>query len=448
MTPQGPQWFLPVSSRPNQSGSLLIKNIVTEFANDGEISISILRVVLCLLLLTRNLFLRDTVWADTWPHLLQRIQGMLVIAAVSAAIVIGARKRKLGPLGHSLCALFDSILCFLSLRTNVIWASGGYAGLSRMPDSAFPALIVFASALRLYWVAVATSWTLNSVSILLLLRLDASVNASRIAHGSNDPQILVLQIAAAGALALVTAWAVRRALRRLAAEASRATRGRHHLRTVIREHHDVRSLLTAARLQLESMDRARKGLDTKRRLSAAERAIIAIDEILDSIRNRTFGELSENEDIEEIDPVEILRSAVAVARSRFPDTRIETTVALRVPKVLLFGGNRVLAHIVVNLLVNACEGDGKNRAQLIKITVTQEFRLNQRVVFEFKDDGPGFRPELLKAPFRGGLSTKARGTGLGLSFIAEVVQSSGGGMAVRNRVPCGACVSLWLRCAR
>lgn len=426
----------------------VVSAYIATFANEGELFIAALRVLLCTVLVIRNFGLQSTFSGDTRHSLALRIVGLGLVIATSVGTMLLASKRKLGPISLSLCACFDAAVCFVSLRTNLQWATAGYLGLNRMPDSAFPALIVFASSVRLYWSSITTSVVLNSVSIVLLLWLDTAANASHFNLQVNDLQVLLLQLGAAGAMAFFAAAAVRRALRRLAAEADRAARGRLHLRSVIQEHHDVRSLLTAARLQLESMDRARKGLDTNRTLTAVERAIIAIDEILNHIASRTLGELSINDDIEEVDPLPIVDSAVAVARCRFPDTVIATRVKQPVPNVLLFGGNRVLAHILVNLLVNACEGSGKQKASRISVHVVQRTRPDRHVLFRIVDNGPGMPLALCEAPFRGGLSTKQRGTGLGLSFIAEIVESSGGKISIRNQVPNGTFVCLRLRCTR
>jgi signal transduction histidine kinase len=218
------------------------------------------------------------------------------------------------------------------------------------------------------------------------------------------------------------------------------------LGALLREHHDVRSLLGAARLQLECLQRGWDDLQPTTRLAAVERALVAIAEITDGITSRALGDLSMADDIVEIDPVAIVESAVSVARDRFPDAIIDAPIRERLPKVLIFGGDRALAHVIVNLLLNACEGDGGRRAHRVAVRLAPERPARRRVLFEFADDGPGLRPALLGAALRGGLTTKAQGTGLGLSLIAEIVESSGGEIAIRNLPSSGACVSLWLRC--
>jgi signal transduction histidine kinase len=428
-----------------------VERLVLAYANDGEMAIAVARVVLLLALAARFAFARPLAFGDTGVHVAQRLAGSVVGIAGSVWIVLLARRRRLRLGAHLACAAFDATLCFLGLRADVLWASGSYLGILRMPDIAFLSVLVFGSALRLYGTAVAAAVVLSTASLAWIVRLDRAVHGDRIGYLAKDVQVIALQLAAASAAALVAAWIARRALRHLAAEAGRATRGRRHLHEVLREHHDVRTLLSAARLHLGFLRRDRHsetGGDAEARLDAVERAVEEVGDLLDGIKTRTFGELAVADDIAVVDPASILEGAVSVARERFPDTVVRAALPDSLPTVLLFGGDRALAHVVVNLLVNACEGDGGRRARHVDLRVTAERRPRSRLLFEIIDDGPGFPPDLLERPLNGGLTTKRHGSGLGLSLIAAILEPSGGTIRVQNASGQGARVSVWLPCAR
>jgi signal transduction histidine kinase len=132
----------------------------------------------------------------------------------------------------------------------------------------------------------------------------------------------------------------------------------------------------------------------------------------------------------------LVRHAVTVDRSQDADLQpVEVDP-------LLF------TQVLVNLLVNACEGNGSRRARNVLVRLLPEQSARSHVRFELVDDGPGFHPELLQASLGGGLTTKPAGTGLGLSLIAHVVEASGGAIELRNLPEGGACVSMSLRLAQ
>jgi signal transduction histidine kinase len=416
------------------------------YANTGEVAIGVSRVLLCMALLVRYCTVSRPFFGDSPLLVVQRMSGIAVGIAVSLWVVARGRERKLGLGVHLVCTAMDYAICFLGLRLDVLNASGMYDGLLRMPDTAFLVVLVFGSALRLYWRAIALSAVLAPLALWSLVRLDETVNGVWLPGQVNDLEMIALQMAAAVAAAVVSAWAVRRAIRGLALEIERVTRGRRYLTEILREHHDLRTLLSTARLELGLLRRGGRTGEADRHAAAAERAVTAIADIVDGIKSRTFGELVITDDIAAVDPVAIIDGAVAVARSRFPDVAIRALMPADAPRVLLFGGDRALAHVVLNVLVNACEGDGAGGASRVDVRLAERADgAGRRVLLEVADDGPGFRPELLAASLRGGLSTKAGGTGIGLSLAAGIVEASGGALTVRNGAATGACVAVQLR---
>jgi C4-dicarboxylate-specific signal transduction histidine kinase len=63
-------------------------------------------------------------------------------------------------------------------------------------------------------------------------------------------------------------------------------------------------------------------------------------------------------------------------------------------------------------------------------------------VISIRDAGPGVPEAALSRLFEPFYTTKAVGTGLGLSTAWEIVQDHGGSIDVRNRAHGGACFSI------
>lgn len=414
---------------------------VVAYANEGELVISVARSALCAALLVRS-FLLDGCSQAAVPMSI-RISKAMVVVAVSFLVAVRARRRLLRPAAHVALALADVLLCYLALRGNVLHAGPEYTGLLRMPDTSFLIVILFGTALRLHASAVLAAIGASALSLSSLIALDRAVHGPQIALGK-DIQVMALQMAMAGAASLASAWAARRALRGLAAEAARVSHGRRYLEDVLREHHDLRTLLSVAQVQLGLLRRDGALIDSGKSLTTAEEALDRITHIVNDIKTRTFGELAVTDRVAEVDPLGVLGSAVSVTRLRFPETAIEMVAPTAPPKVFVYGGERALAHVFVNLLVNACEGDGSRRARRVRVVVATKSD-DDRLRIDFADDGPGFRPALLDDALQGGFTTKHGGSGIALPSIAAIVEVSGGSLQVRNLSAGGACVSLRLR---
>jgi signal transduction histidine kinase len=432
---------------PDTAVAADVQRLVRAYANDGEAALSAARVVICATLMFRYLWVAGPAHGDPLAVVVQHIGSLLVAMAASIWLLRGARRQSLGPAALLACTAGEAILCFFALRGTVLRPPGHYGGILRMPDVSFPVVMVFASGLRLYWPVVVAAQALNAASVALLVRSDWAHNRGRISFSWNDVQMVAIELGAASLAVLISVWAARRTLRRVAAESERVSRGRSHLREVLREHHDVRTLLSSARLQLDFLKREETLPNQQGRLAALERAVVDVGGTLERVKERTFGELALADDIAAVDAVSIIEGAVSVARDRFPDAAITTAVARSAPSVLLLGGERAFAHVVMNLLVNACEGDGTRGAKQISVRMTPPPGGTAAVTFEFVDDGPGFRPELLQSSLRGGLTTKPTGSGIGLSLVSGLVEASGGTIAADNLPTGGASVSLSLRVA-
>lgn len=100
-----------------------------------------------------------------------------------------------------------------------------------------------------------------------------------------------------------------------------------------------------------------------------------------------------------------------------------------------------LEQVMINLLKNAAESGSKPEEVTVKVRdAGDEF------VIEVADRGSGLTPEVLRDALLPFFSTKATGTGLGLTLCREIVEAHGGRLSLANRTDSatGAVVVLWI----
>ncbi|MEE9383545.1 MAG: HAMP domain-containing sensor histidine kinase [Nannocystaceae bacterium] len=128
-----------------------------------------------------------------------------------------------------------------------------------------------------------------------------------------------------------------------------------------------------------------------------------------------------------------VESTVGRISHLFPRTRIrirgrEDTYAN------VLGGENALNRVLENLVINACQGDGKNRASQVSVSITSPVEGNM-VSIRVRDNGPGF-PSPTAAGQLGSIqarvTTKHGGTGLGLYTASKIVRDSLGSIHCCN----------------
>jgi signal transduction histidine kinase len=103
-------------------------------------------------------------------------------------------------------------------------------------------------------------------------------------------------------------------------------------------------------------------------------------------------------------------------------------------------GDRVLlSRAVQNLIVNAREASAPGAAIELRLSVEGE-----RACVDVLDRGPGLPEGPVERLFDPYVSTKNRGSGLGLSLVRDVAQAHGGGITLENREGGGARARFWV----
>jgi C4-dicarboxylate-specific signal transduction histidine kinase len=242
------------------------------------------------------------------------------------------------------------------------------------------------------------------------------------------------------ATATAVAFAIARRTRGLVETATRAalvgaqaSRGLHR---VLRDHHDLRSAISSAQLNADLV-----AIGASDAFGHLQADLTELRGQLEQVKARALAEVAK---VEGLAPASISRAVgdvLAAMHTRYPAVTIASSGEVEA-EVLVAGGDVTLRRIVTNLVLNACEGDGRSAAHSVRVSSR---RTGDRVALEVVDDGPGFPPHVLEATPGAAFSTKLEGTGLGIGLVDSLVRASGGSVSWRNREGGGALVAIELR---
>ena len=126
--------------------------------------------------------------------------------------------------------------------------------------------------------------------------------------------------------------------------------------------------------------------------------------------------------------------------------RVPITLELDAACPPILGDAQQLRQIIHNLLQNAqdaCEG----RPQAGVVLLTRWLPSSARVRLIVRDNGPGFPEQILQRAFEPYVTTKSKGTGLGLAVVKKIADDHRARIDLKNRDEGGAQVSLSFRVA-
>jgi nitrogen fixation/metabolism regulation signal transduction histidine kinase len=106
---------------------------------------------------------------------------------------------------------------------------------------------------------------------------------------------------------------------------------------------------------------------------------------------------------------------------------------------LIMGDAQQLRQVIHNLLQNAQDACvGQSLASVEIATQWQESARRVRLVV--RDSGPGFSQQILQRAFEPYVTTKSKGTGLGLAVVKKIVEDHHARIDIKNREEAGAVV--------
>jgi two-component system sensor histidine kinase HydH len=133
----------------------------------------------------------------------------------------------------------------------------------------------------------------------------------------------------------------------------------------------------------------------------------------------------------ELAPID-LHSAIGAARRTAAPEFAKRGVTLHpsvkgLAPLRILGNTAAMEQVLVNLLVNAAQAAEPGGHARLEIETTAN-----RHLITVSDSGRGFEPSELARAFEPFYSTKAEGTGLGLTIVRRIVSAHGGEVAIES----------------
>jgi two-component system, NtrC family, sensor kinase len=171
---------------------------------------------------------------------------------------------------------------------------------------------------------------------------------------------------------------------------------------------------------------------------------LAVERVLELVGSlRSFGR-PDRAEVDRADVVEGIETALTLLRHKFGDgIRVERDLE-PLPPIECFPVE--INQVFMNLLLNAVQameekGDGTG------VVTVRTRALNDGVLVEVEDTGPGIPPEIQERIFEPGFTTKGgsrMGMGLGLIITRQIVDRHGGKLSVESEPGQGATFSVQL----
>lgn len=199
--------------------------------------------------------------------------------------------------------------------------------------------------------------------------------------------------------------------------------------------HEIRNPLTALRMHAEllgnSIAQLREGRDREEGLAQAERSHRHLAGLLDRLehvatRTLALGKSTAGER-RAVDLNAVASEVLEIASASMP-VDVKVTRHLHATR-RAWASEPEISQVVLNLLLNA--GEALTAVGGGTITVrTQD--VDERVLLEVTDSGPGIPPEAREVIFTPFWTTKTAGTGLGLAISRRVAEAHGGRLVVES----------------
>lgn len=420
-----------------------VEGLIARAATDGERVVSLIRAAIVTAHLTRSIFFIWIPYGAAVPQILPALFAGGLGIGFSVWVLVWYRQRVAPKLLFWISVSLDVLISSGALLLNPLFPGPGYPGLLFMPDMLGQGIIVIAAGFRLSKGATLFGGALALACSAGILVVDEVLGGPVIAENLQGALMFGIVLVAASGVGLIIAWRTRTLVVQGALQAVEAERAERNLGALLQDHHDVRTILSSAALNADLLVR---GIAGEREESAEELGALArelrsdlgeVNDFISGIKERAYDEISAMQVPVPVDVRAAVQEVVQQLEQRFPAVEIETEVYGDAVHVWVSGGASTLRRVLWNLVVNACEGDGTQRADRVTIIADGDAAT---VRFRIEDNGPGFPPDVLATPIGARTTTKADGSGLGLVLVETLLGSNAVTLQRENRPTGGASV--------
>jgi signal transduction histidine kinase len=195
--------------------------------------------------------------------------------------------------------------------------------------------------------------------------------------------------------------------------------------------HEIKNPLVAIKTFTQLLPRRREDarfLDEFGRISTRE--IERMQRLVDRLRTLSRPADGPSHPIDVRQP---LGEALEFVRPTLEEKGLELTARIPATACLVLGNPAELEQLFLNLLLNAHEATPPGGSVMVEVECS-----DTRVSVAVSDSGPGVPPDLVERVFEPFFSTKARGSGLGLTICAGIAQAHDARLRAGDAVTGGA----------
>ncbi len=204
--------------------------------------------------------------------------------------------------------------------------------------------------------------------------------------------------------------------------------------------HEIKNPLTPIQLSAERLE-----MKLANKLEPPEQALLtkSVKTIVDQVdaMKRLVNDFRDYARLPaaELKPIDLNALVTDVMQLYGSDAAVPIQVELDPAAPMIRGDAQQLRQVMHNLLQNAQDAqEGLQAPQQAQVILKTEYSAtSQRVRLIVRDNGAGFPDNILKRAFEPYVTTKAKGTGLGLAVVKKIADEHGARIDISNRVSGG-----------
>jgi two-component system NtrC family sensor kinase len=201
--------------------------------------------------------------------------------------------------------------------------------------------------------------------------------------------------------------------------------------------HEIRNPLSGIKAAVDILASEEKADEARTILGHVSAELGRVDGVIRQLLNfaRPKNPVMAPTDLEEL-----VTDVVALTRARAASQHAE--LSLHIPGPIVVVADAEMIHqVLVNLLINALHALEGTRDPHVDISLDVE---GDWATCRVRDNGPGVPADRAETIFRPFVTTKPRGTGLGLATSRRLIDMQKGRLALTNPGQPGACFAFWL----
>ncbi len=197
--------------------------------------------------------------------------------------------------------------------------------------------------------------------------------------------------------------------------------------------HEIKNPLTPIQLSAERLAMKLSGKVGEAEQTLLNKSVKTIVDQVDAMKRlvnefREFGRMPQA-DLRPLDLNGLIKEVLSLYDVENDAVVIKSNFDAKCPNIL--GDEQLLRQVIHNLLQNA--QDASEGSQTKEIVIQTEWReLSKRVRMSVMDSGSGFTESVLQRAFEPYVTTKAKGTGLGLAVVKKIADEHNARIELRN----------------